>query len=84
MILENRNSERKNKIMQMKHGFIHVNAVGMSRRQDQNLINFVKNINILEFGSYNLESLWKMHSKECKHAWFGSLIREIAVKIPVI
>ena len=28
------------------------NAAGMSRRQDKNLIHFVKNVNILEFGYY--------------------------------
>ena len=28
------------------------NAAGVSRRQDQNLTNLVKNVNILEFGYY--------------------------------
>ena len=33
------------------------NVAGKSRRQDKNVTNFVKNVNILEFGYYYLESL---------------------------
>ena len=33
------------------------NAPGVSRRQNQNITHFVKNVNILEFGYYYLESL---------------------------
>ena len=35
------------------------NAACMSRRQDQNVTNFVKNVNILEFGYY----IWNPYEK---------------------
>ena len=35
------------------------NAAGVSRRQDQNVTNFVTNINILEFGYY----IWNPYEK---------------------
>ena len=58
------------------------NAAGVSRRQDQNVTNLVKNVNILEFGDY----IWNPYEKcieiSNKHApGIGSLIREIAVDI---
>ena len=53
----------------------------MSRRQDKNVTNFVKNVNILEFGYY----IWNPYEKciqiSTNMPGIGSLIREIAVEI---
>ena len=57
------------------------NAAGMSRRQDKIATNFVKNVNILEFGYY----IWNPYEKciqiSTNMPGIGSLIREIAVEI---
>ena len=51
----------------------------MSRRQDQNVTNVVKNVNILELGDY----IWNPHEKYMQKSpnipGIGSLIREIDV-----
>ena len=55
------------------------NAAGMSRRQDKNVTNFVKNVNILEFGYMNPYE--KCIQKSPNMPGIGSLIREIDVNI---
>ena len=57
------------------------NAVGESRRQDQNVTNVVKNVNILEFGYYIWNSYEKCIQKSPNMPGIGSLIREIDVNI---
>ena len=41
------------------HAINPYNAAGVSRRQDQNVTNFVKNVTILEFGYY----IWNPYKK---------------------
>ena len=59
-------------------------AAGVSRRQDQNVTNFAKNVNILEFGDY----IWNPYEKCIQNSpnmpGIGSLIHEIDVKISEI
>ena len=59
------------------------NAAGVSRRQHQNVTNFVKNVNILEFGSYIWNHYEKCIQKSPNMPGIGSLIREIDVKIEI-
>ena len=61
------------------------NVAGMSRRQDQNVTNFVKRkVNILEFGYYIWNPYEKCIKKSPNMPGIGSLIREIDVKISEI
>ena len=60
------------------------NAAGMSRRQDQNLTNFVKNVNILEYGYYICNPYEKCIQKSPNMPGIGSLICEIDVNISEI
>ena len=53
----------------------------MSRRQDKNVTNFVKNVNILEFGYYIWNPYEKYIQKSPNMPGIGPLIREIDVKI---
>ena len=53
----------------------------MSRRQYQNVTNFVKNVNILEFGHYIWNPYEKYIQKSSNMPGIGSLIRELDVKI---
>ena len=46
------------------------NAAGVSRRQDQNVTHFCKKCQHSGIWLLYLESWWKMHSKESKHAWY--------------
>ena len=55
--------------------------MGVSRRQDQNVTNFVKNVNILEFGFYIWNPYEKCIQKSPDMPGIGSLICEIDVKI---
>ena len=50
------------------------NAAGVSRRQDQNVKNFVKNVNILEFGYYIWNPYEKSIQKSPNMPGIGSLI----------
>ena len=56
----------------------------MSRLRDQNVTNFVKNVNILEFGYYILNPYEKCIQKSPNMPGIGSLIHEIDVKISQI
>ena len=56
------------------------NAAGMSRRQYQNVTNFVKNVNILEFGYYIWNPYDKCIQKSTNMHGIGSLIRKIDIK----
>ena len=56
----------------------------MNRRQVQNVTNFVKNVNILEFGYYNWNPYEKYIQKSQNMPGIGSLIREIDVNISEI
>ena len=60
------------------------NAAGVSRRQDQNVTNVVKNMNILEFGYYIWNPYDKCIQKSPNMPGIVSLIREIDVKISEI
>ena len=60
------------------------NAAGVSRRQDQNITNLVKNDNILEFGYYIQNPYEKCIQKSPNMPGIGSLIREIDVNISEI
>ena len=53
----------------------------MSRRQDQNVTNLVKNVNVLEFGYYIWNPYEKWIQKSPNMPGIGSLICEIDVKI---
>ena len=53
----------------------------MKRRQDINVTNFVKNVNILEFGYYIWNPYEKCIQKSINMPGIGSLICEIDVKI---
>ena len=57
------------------------NAAGVSRRQDQNVTNVVKNDNILEFGYYIWNPYEKYIQKSPNMPGIDSLIREIDVNI---
>ena len=59
------------------------NAADVSRRQVQNVTNFVKNVNILEFGYYIWNHYEKCIQKSPNMPGIGSLIREIDVKIEI-
>ena len=56
-------------------------TAGVSRRQDQNITNVVKNVNILEFCYYIWNPYEKCIQKSPNMPGIGSLIREIDVKI---
>ena len=60
------------------------NAAGVSRRQDQNLTNFVQNVNILGFGYYIWNPYEKLIQKSPNMPGNGSLIRKIDVNISEI
>ena len=53
----------------------------MSRRQDKNVTNFVKNVNIQEFGYYIWNPYEKCIQRSPNMPGIGSLIREIDIKI---
>ena len=53
------------------------NTVGVSRRQDQNVTNFVKIVNILKFGYYIWNPYEKCIQKSPNMPGIGSFIREI-------
>ena len=57
------------------------NAAGMSRRQDKLVTNFVKNVNILEYGYYIWNPYEKCIQKSPNMPGIDLLIREIDVKI---
>ena len=57
------------------------NAAGVSRRQDQNVTNLVKNVNILKFGYYIWNPYETCIQKSPNMPGIGSLIRDIDVKI---
>ena len=57
------------------------NAAGVSRRQDQNVTNLVKNVNIMEFGYYIWNPYEKCIQKSPNMPGIGPLIREIDVTI---
>ena len=57
---------------------------GVSRRQDKNVTNFVKNVNIPEFGYYFWNPCEKCIQKSPNMPGIGSLIREIDVKMSEI
>ena len=68
----------------MCHGQRRVNtynAAGVNRRQDQNVTNFVKNVNILEFDYYIWNPYDKCIQKSPNMPGIGSLISEIDVNI---
>ena len=48
------------------------NVAGMSRRQDKNVTNFVKNVNILEFGYCNWNPYEKCFQKSPNIPGIGS------------
>ena len=54
-------------------------TAGVSRRQDQNVTNFVKNVNILEFEYYIWNPDEKCIQKNPNMPGIGSLIRKIDV-----
>ena len=56
----------------------------MSRRQDQNVTNLVKNVNILEFGYYIWNPYEKCIQKSPNMPGIGSLIRDIDINISEI
>ena len=56
-------------------------GAGVSRRQDQNVTNFVKNVNILESGYYIWSPYEKCIQKSPNMPGIGSLIHEIDVNI---
>ena len=60
------------------------NAAGVSRRQDQNVTNFVTNVNILEFCYYIWNPYEKCIQKSPNMRGIGSLICEIDIKISEI
>ena len=60
------------------------NAAGVSRRQDQDVANFVKIVNILEFGYYIWNSYEKIIQKRPNMPGIGSFINEIDVNISEI
>ena len=60
------------------------NAAGVSRRQDQNVTHFVKNVNILEFGYYIWNLYEKCIQKSPNMPGIGSLICETDVNISEI
>ena len=59
------------------------NAAGVSRRQHQDVTNFVNNVNILEFGYYIWNHYEKCIQKSPNMPGIGSLICEIDVKIEI-
>ena len=68
----------------MNRGVNTYNAAGVSRRQDQNVANFVKNVNILEFGYYIWNPYEKCIQKRPNMPGIGSFINEIDVNISEI
>ena len=60
------------------------NAAGVSRRRDQNITNFVKYVNILEFGYYSWNPYEKYIQKSPNMPGIGSVIRKIDVNISEI
>ena len=57
------------------------NAAGVSRRQHQNVTNFVKNVNIREFGYYIWNNYEKYVQKSPNMPGMGSLVRKIDINI---
>ena len=66
------------KASSMKH------AAGVGRRHDQNVTNFVKNVNFLEFGYYIWNPFEKCIQKSPNMPGISSLICERDVKISEI
>ena len=78
---KNRKSYEDQHIITLVLGFNTYNAAGVSRRQDQNVTNCVKNVNILEFGYYIWNPYTKCIQKSPNMFGIGSLICEIAIEI---
>ena len=68
----------------MSMSFNTYNAAGVSRRQDQNVTYFVKNVNILEFGYFIWNTYEKCIQKSPNMPGIGLLICEIDVRISEI
>ena len=73
------------RVMRLLSAFLNAfHAAGVSRRQEQNVTNFVKNVNILELGYCILNPYEKCIQKSPNMPGIGSLICEIDVNISEI